>query len=83
MLIIAGKLYVAPDHRDEYVAVHEDLIRRARAYPGSLDLAITADQIEPGRVISPGEGHKHFLRTVAADGDRIEHDTMGGRSRHP
>lgn len=50
MLIIAGKLYVTPEHREEYVASHEDLVRRARAYPGCLDLAIAADPVEAGRV---------------------------------
>ena len=50
MLIIAGYLEVAPDRRDEFVAAHHDLLRRGRAAPGCLDLAISADAIDPARV---------------------------------
>lgn len=50
MLIIAGYMEVDPDRRDEYVAAHQDLVRRARAYEGCLDVAITADGVNPARV---------------------------------
>ncbi|GAA3748755.1 putative quinol monooxygenase [Salinactinospora qingdaonensis] len=50
MLIIAGKLYVAPEDRDKYVESHHDLIQRARSQPGCLDLVIAADPIEEGRI---------------------------------
>ena len=50
MLIIAGHLEMAPARRDEFVAEHRDLIRRAREAPGCLDVAISADPLEPGRV---------------------------------
>ena len=50
MLIIAGHIEADPDDRDEAVAVMRDLVTRARDAPGCLDLAITADLIDPGRV---------------------------------
>jgi quinol monooxygenase YgiN len=50
MLIIAGHLTVAPDQRDEYLAAFADLVRRAREAPGCLDVAITADPLDAGRV---------------------------------
>lgn len=50
MLMISGHLTIAADRRDEFVEAHQDLVRRARAYPGCLDLAITADPLDPSRV---------------------------------
>lgn len=50
MQIVAGWFSVAPEYRDKYVESHEDLVGRARKAPGCLDIAITADSIDPGRV---------------------------------
>lgn len=50
MLIVSGKVYVAPDARDDYVAAFRDLVARARAHPGCLDMIIAADPLEPDRV---------------------------------
>jgi quinol monooxygenase YgiN len=50
VLIIAGPVFVDPDRRDTFVEGHRETVVRARAYPGCLDLAITADGVEPGRV---------------------------------
>jgi quinol monooxygenase YgiN len=50
MLIIAGHVQVAPERRDALVAEFADLVRRARAAPGCLDVAITADSVDPGRI---------------------------------
>ena len=50
MLIIAGHIEVDPARRDEVVAALQDLVRRARAAPGCLDLAVTADPLDPARV---------------------------------
>ncbi len=50
MLIVAGKLYLTPEHREEYLASHEDLIRRARRRPGCLDFVIAADPLQADRV---------------------------------
>jgi len=49
-VIIAGHIIVAEAERDRYVAAHRDLVKRARAFRGCIDLAITADPIDPGRV---------------------------------
>jgi len=50
VVIIAGKFYVPAEVRDQYVADHVDVIRQARAMPGCVDLFLTADPLEPGRV---------------------------------
>jgi quinol monooxygenase YgiN len=50
MVIIAGHATVDPADRDRYVTVHQNLVRRARQAPGCLDLAITADPLDPARV---------------------------------
>ncbi|KAA5833681.1 antibiotic biosynthesis monooxygenase family protein [Saccharopolyspora hirsuta] len=50
MLIIAGHVQVDPAQRDAFVAAHRDLVDRARRAPGCLDLAITADPLDPARV---------------------------------
>ena len=50
MLIIAGHIEVDPVRRDEVVAALQDLVRRARAAPGCLDLAVTSDPLDPARV---------------------------------
>ncbi len=50
MLIIAGWLEVDADRRDEYVTAHHDLLRRGREAPGRLDLAISADALDPRRI---------------------------------
>lgn len=49
-VIIAGWFTVDPNKRDEVVQAHEDLMKRARQAPGCLDLAITADPVDPSRV---------------------------------
>ena len=50
MLIIAGKMYVAIEHREAHLASLEDFIRRSRNEPGCLDFTIAADPVEAGRV---------------------------------
>lgn len=50
MLIIAGHFTVDVDRRDEYVAAFADLVSRARQAPGCLDVAVTADVVDAGRV---------------------------------
>lgn len=49
-LIIAGHYFVDAAQRDGYVEALRDLVRRARAAPGCLDVAITADAVDPRRV---------------------------------
>ena len=50
MLIIAGHAEVDPDDRDEAVAVMRDPVTRACEAPGCLDVAITADSVDPTRI---------------------------------
>jgi quinol monooxygenase YgiN len=41
---------VRPERRDALVAEFTDLVRRAREAPGCLDVAITADPLDPARI---------------------------------
>ena len=50
MLIIAGKLYVAREERQNWIDAHYDVVTRARSTPGCVDLYISADPVEDGRV---------------------------------
>ena len=50
MLIIAGHYQVDTEIRDSYVDAFRDLVARARVAPGCLDVAITADPVDPARV---------------------------------
>ncbi|WET82309.1 antibiotic biosynthesis monooxygenase [Amycolatopsis sp. QT-25] len=47
---VAGKVYVDPAERDRYVAGHQVIVEKARTHPGCLDVVISADPLEPGRV---------------------------------
>jgi|SRR5438270_13813579 len=51
MLIIAGYLMVARADRDGYVAECVLAVEAARAAPGCLDYSITADTIDPARIV--------------------------------
>ncbi|MFC4470519.1 putative quinol monooxygenase [Streptomyces xiangluensis] len=50
MIIIAGKLYVDAAARDAYLAGCSKVIEQARAAPGCLDFALSADMIEANRI---------------------------------
>jgi quinol monooxygenase YgiN len=69
MVIIAGHASVDPTDRDRYVRAHQDLVRRARQAPGCLDVAITADPVDPARVYNferwESEEHLDAWRAVA------------------
>ena len=87
MLIIAGKLYVAPDMRDEFVAGHTDLVKRARGQAaGCLDLAISADPVENGRVnmveIWESQEHLDAWRAVANPPAQITEFLGGDVQKH-
>lgn len=51
MVIVAGHIYVDPERRDAYLADCMSVVEQARRAPGCLDFAITADLVEPGRVV--------------------------------
>jgi quinol monooxygenase YgiN len=50
MLIIAGHLGVDPADRDAYAEQCRSVVELARAAPGCLDFALSADSLDPGRI---------------------------------
>ena len=46
MLIVMGHLVVAADDRDAHLALSLDAVQAARATPGCLHFAVTADPVE-------------------------------------
>jgi quinol monooxygenase YgiN len=51
MLIISGHLEVEPSERDEFITERVDDIKASRAEEGCLDYALSADPVDPGRVL--------------------------------
>jgi quinol monooxygenase YgiN len=50
MIIIAGYTLTEANKRDQAVAAHTEMVARARAHQGCLDLAISADAVDPERI---------------------------------
>ncbi len=50
MIIVAGHLQVAPEHRTTYLSDCREVVELARATPGCRDFALSADTIESGRI---------------------------------
>ena len=50
MVIVAGHITVDPEQRESYLAGCMSVVEKARRADGCLDLAITADLLDPGRV---------------------------------
>ena len=50
MLIVAGRLVVAPDGRQTYLASCVDVVEQARSAAGCLDFMISADLVDPARI---------------------------------
>lgn len=50
MVIVAGHIVVAPQHRQSYLASCAPVVEQARRTAGCLDFAVTADLVDPGRV---------------------------------
>ncbi len=50
MIIIAGYILTQTDARDAAVAAFADMVARARRHDGCLDLAISADPVDPARI---------------------------------
>jgi quinol monooxygenase YgiN len=50
MIIISGRLHVDADARDAYLAGCRKAVEMARAAPGCLDYALSADMLEPDRI---------------------------------
>lgn len=50
MVIIAGYVIVDAADRSSYVDAHRDLVGRARAFDGCIDLSISPDSLDPRRI---------------------------------
>ncbi len=50
MIIIAGYTLTEADKRDAAVRAFAGMVGRAREYDGCLDLSISADSVDPGRI---------------------------------
>lgn len=50
MIVVSGHLHVDPDGRASYLDGCHDVVRQARAAPGCLDFALSADLLDPGRI---------------------------------
>jgi len=50
MIIIAGYSLTEADQRDSAVAAFAEMVARARKYDGCLDVAISADAVDPERI---------------------------------
>ncbi|MFJ1768333.1 putative quinol monooxygenase [Amycolatopsis sp. NPDC088138] len=49
-VIIAGPVFVEPADRDRVVAGLRVVVEAARQHPGCLDVSISPDPVDPGRV---------------------------------
>jgi quinol monooxygenase YgiN len=81
MLIVAGWFELPADRRDEYVERYQDLVKRAREADGCLDLAISADPVQAGRVNMyerwESEEHLNAWRQIA-DPPQLDVEFTGG-----
>ena len=50
MIIVAGAIYVSADVRDDYLADCRSVVEQARAAPGCLDFALSADLVDVRRI---------------------------------
>ena len=50
MIIIAGYSLTEAGNRDSAVAALAEMVARARTYDGCLDVAISADTVDPARI---------------------------------
>ena len=74
MVIVAGHVTVEPEQREPYLAGCVSIVEQAREAAGCLDVAITADLIDPGRVnIYERWESQAALETFRRRGPRFEH----------
>jgi quinol monooxygenase YgiN len=50
MIIVAGHITVAPGERGASLASCVNVFEQARSAPGCLDMSISADLVDPGRI---------------------------------
>ena len=51
MVIVGGSFELDPDQREEFLAGRLDSIRASRAEPGCLEYTMSADPLDPSRVV--------------------------------
>ena len=51
MVIVGGSFEIKPDERDEFLAGRLDSMRASRSEPGCLEYTMSADPIDPGRIV--------------------------------
>ncbi|MFC3965217.1 putative quinol monooxygenase [Nocardia jiangsuensis] len=51
MVIVAGHISVDPADRESYLAGCVTVVEQARRAPGCLDFSISADPVDPGRIV--------------------------------
>lgn len=50
MIIVSGRIYVAPGQREPFLASSRDAVIEARRAAGCRDFVVAADPLEPNRV---------------------------------
>jgi quinol monooxygenase YgiN len=79
VLILAGEFEVDPDNREAFLASRTDVMRTSRSEPGCLEYAMSADPVDPARVLlfERWESQEHLdahlagLRARGSQGDQI------------
>jgi quinol monooxygenase YgiN len=51
VIIVTGALEVDPDQRDAFLAGRVDVMRASRGEAGCLEYTLSADPLQPGRVV--------------------------------
>ena len=75
MVIVAGHVTVEPQQRESYLAASVIIVEQAREAAGCLDVAITADLVDPGRVnIFERWESQTALESFRSSGPPFEHD---------
>jgi quinol monooxygenase YgiN len=50
MILIAGRAQVAPESRDEWMTLNEEVVTETRAEHGCVEFCFSADSIDPGLI---------------------------------
>ena len=77
MVIVAGHVTVEPQQRESYLAGCVIVVEQAREAAGCLDVAITADLVDPGRVnIFERWESQPLLEAFRSSGPPFEHGAL-------
>ncbi len=92
MVIVAGHLVVEPAQRARYLASCKDVVEQARGTTGCLEFSITADLLDPARIVIlerwesqetvekfRGSGPSDEQTTVIESASVTEYDVTGAR----